>query len=518
MRLDFWNNPIVVSAFRVKYRRGGLLTISGLYVLTLAVVGALLQQYYPVYLPTSPIGWQRVYFFGLLGVQFLASGLIAGTTTAASLRAEVTNRTLDFQRIAALSPRQILLGKLLGEPALAYLLAVAVVPLLVFACLNGGGHVAELALVYVSLLSTTFLLGSMGLISKLEPPGGKTKQNPGAGAGLVVMWVVLIPQFLIHGRRLMAYPGLSAPAGLLTPIPAFLGMWDGDIWKYGLPVFGAKVPYVLVTPISQLLLAAVCFEIMARRLVNPLNPPLAKVQAYGLLAVIDLIAGASLFGEDGLTLEGRSAVFGILHLAASLWLVLALTPKRDTLLSWVWRFRGRRDRFTDLWLGDRSENGLMVLTFCAIGCLSLLLLVRLPLLLTGDPNEVAASWGVTFAVMALMSGLILAVGAYTQACEVILPRSGSALLAFLVILTIVVHVLGENYKQEFGYLAPLTPSGVAASWFTQPRDPLSPLPLLVVCAGVAGFAFVWLRRWMRRAEFEVDTKLRGMGALPAQGG
>ena len=43
MKLDFWNNPIIVSAFRVKYRRGGLFNLTTVYLLILVAGGCLLD-------------------------------------------------------------------------------------------------------------------------------------------------------------------------------------------------------------------------------------------------------------------------------------------------------------------------------------------------------------------------------------------------------------------------------------------------------------------------------------------
>src|SRR5438309_10536572 len=125
MHFDFWNNPIVVSAFRVKYRRGGVFNVTTIYLLLLITAGVLFASYND---PVRFGPWPRNYLLALLGVQFAVSALVAGSTTAASIRTEVISQTLDFQRIATLSPSQILLGKLLGEPALAYLLAIATVP------------------------------------------------------------------------------------------------------------------------------------------------------------------------------------------------------------------------------------------------------------------------------------------------------------------------------------------------------------------------------------------------------
>src|SRR5258708_7255508 len=126
MSVDFWNNPIVVSSFRVKYRRGGLFNLTTFYLILLVAGGMVLYHYQAKLLPWS---WPKAYLVGLLAVQCILSCMIAASATGGSLRSEVTNRTLDFQRLVAMSPQQILIGKLLGEPAVAYLLTIASFPL-----------------------------------------------------------------------------------------------------------------------------------------------------------------------------------------------------------------------------------------------------------------------------------------------------------------------------------------------------------------------------------------------------
>src|SRR5437867_1442224 len=122
MKFDFWNNPLIVSAFRVRFRRGGLFNITTIYVMLLVIGGMLLYRYREQ--PGQPNGipgpWARNYLFALMAVQYFISAIVAGSATAASIRSEVASRTLDYQRISSLSPEKILLGKLLGEPALAY--------------------------------------------------------------------------------------------------------------------------------------------------------------------------------------------------------------------------------------------------------------------------------------------------------------------------------------------------------------------------------------------------------------
>src|SRR5206468_3384014 len=147
------------------------------------------------------------YFLTLMGIQFLVSALTASAATATSIRTEVVNRTLDFQRIAALSPRQILFGKLFGEPAQAYLWAIASVPLAVFCWQLGGVSLDLLAILYVNLATTTLLFGAMGLGNRLEPPAGPADVSL---AGLV---------------------------GFFTPGPLWAALRHDNPWKHATPLF-----------------------------------------------------------------------------------------------------------------------------------------------------------------------------------------------------------------------------------------------------------------------------------------
>ena len=54
MRWDFWNNPIVVSAFRVKYRRGGLFHVTTLYLILLVAGGTVMGVD-----TFTPLDWAR---------------------------------------------------------------------------------------------------------------------------------------------------------------------------------------------------------------------------------------------------------------------------------------------------------------------------------------------------------------------------------------------------------------------------------------------------------------------------
>ncbi len=514
MRLDFWNNPIVVSAFRVKYRRGGLFGLAVAHIVLLGLAWMVLQ-YYSDLLRDRP--WPRFYFLGVVGVQLLLSGLIAGNSTAASIKAEVAHRTLDFQRIAALSPREILLGKLLGEPALAYLLIAASMPLAMIPVALGAVRFDEFLMAYLTLVTTTLFCGALGLLNRLEPPAGKASGGGGSGAGLVISYLILSGIFLMNSREMMQAPWSAAIAGLISPTAILVGLYRQDVWGFAFPFYGGWLPLVAVTPILQLLAGYFCFHIMVRRLINPLNPPVSKGLAYIVLIVIDVLAAGVLFDPlagfapwRALKPPQRVAVFCLVHVVASLWMTTAVTPWKESLQSWVWRYRGRlhwtTDRFTDQWLGPRSENTLALVTFCLIGLAGLVLLVVLP---------AGGVWAdEVLPPLLTMVMLILALGVSYQWALFAGGRGvGGALLVPLAILIVAPHILGAYY--HFPLFLSLSVSAQFASWFGVP-PPLEVWPLLALYGLILIVMWLALRGALRQLTRVVDRKLEAMGVRPAR--
>jgi hypothetical protein len=493
MKLDFWNNPIVVSAFRVKYRRGGLSSTILLYFLVLAMLGAIMQ-YYNVALQGD---WQRKYYIALMGIQFGVSSFMACITTSASVRAEVVNRTLDFQRIATLSPRQILLGKLLGEPALAYLLAIATIPLAAWCMLLGGVSPEVFMLMYVNLATTILLAGSFGLVNRLELPQGKPAgaQPGGEGAAFGIL------------------------ASVILPAPVFAGLISQDLWRFAMPFFGQEIPFIFVVPVVQLGLAVLPFLIMVRLLVHPLNPLLGKRAAYVTLFVVDVLAAAALvesplarWNTMGWTFGSRSAAFGLTHLLASGMLMTLLTPRGEIVETWIWRFRGRAPWWRDWWVGERSPNVAALFTFCAMGVVNWLLLLWLPALLIEGEASVTPGVDVAASVLAGIVILTLSIGVLYQLIMFI-PGKRRTILSNLISLVIFVPYLVGKLEEYYpvGLLLDLSPIDHFRHWLKPGMEPRNLLPLLLLYGWVllgAGVA-VYLR--LRRMQTAVDQKLLAMG-------
>jgi hypothetical protein len=166
MQLDFWNNPLVVTAMRLKYRRSSPGVWSALWVLALLGLGALLH-----YLSQNgAFRFPTTYLAAILSLQAAVSAIIAVVCTSTSMNAEVINRTLDFQRIVTLSPRAILTGKMIGEPAMSYFLMIASMPLAALCWGFGAASGSVIFWLYVNILTFTLMWAAFGLINSLTPP------------------------------------------------------------------------------------------------------------------------------------------------------------------------------------------------------------------------------------------------------------------------------------------------------------------------------------------------------------
>jgi hypothetical protein len=516
MQLDFWNNPVLVSALRVKYRRGGFFNTTTLYLLLL-IAGGMVLHYYKARIETP---WPKVYLLSLLGLQFVVSGLIAGAATSSSMRSEVVNHTLDFQRLTALTPRTILLGKLLGEPALAYHLALVTVPLAVWCTLLGvvGVTFPVLILVYVNLATSIILTGSLGLLQRIEGTATKPGSGNTAGAVWVVLLFVLSPGLIANAAAIFATPWSGAVVGLVVPAAVFYGIAQGDPWNFCLSFFGAPVPFLLVTPLTQILLAGLCFRIMERRLVTPLNTSLTKANAYLILVVGDVLAASVFFdppSRGGPPLERRCAGFWLVHLLISLLLCFSVTPWRESLQSWVWRLRDRTSSLRSAWLGERSANTLVLVTFGAIGLATFWLLVVLPARTAEGWTVVQNALPMLIASSVLCTVVLLALGTADQWFIAVAGRNGrAAFFTFAVVLIVPLHLLGYWYQVPL--LMALTPSAHFASWFRS--EPLPALAPAVLLYGVL-FFLLWfsMRRRVAHYGHVVDQKLMEMGVRKAAG-
>lgn len=365
--LRYWEHPLIVKAFRVKYRGGRMYVFTTAHLLLLFLVGVAFYRYQDL----MSGYWARTYFLAMIGLQFVVSGAIAATAVSTSMQSEVVTRTLDFQRIAAIAPRQILLGKIVGEPASSYLLAVATIPIGVFCAALGAVSLPGLLLIYVSLATTTFMVAGVAIQHPLESAPGRPASG-GAGAVGMLLFVAfsgfsLIMALIRGGSGFENFGG--AIVGLFTPMLTIKELADLRLFENSFPIFDARIPYALLGPVVQVGIASFSLACMSRRLTSPLLTGTSKLQNYGLVATLDLLWAGLVWRDIWIvgSVVRPAILFLIGHLIVSVVAMTWATPRRETFQSWIWRFRGRRPALVDFVVGDRSLNYAVLLVHCLIG-------------------------------------------------------------------------------------------------------------------------------------------------------
>lgn len=384
MRLLPWRNPLVVTSFMLRARRGGFFTRTTVYLGLLAMAYLGWLYYDSIYVSQKRLmNPHKVFFLFLYGAQCIFSGIVVLGQVGSALKNEVLNKTLDFQRIAAVSPWDILIGKLFGQATSAFLLAIAALPVAVFCLLNGvpGVGPLELLLMWVQMLTFLFLLGAFAIQNTLQitTPKGSGASALGVLAGIMVSMLTMITITLsvnagiatmVHDPRQMTFPAL------LTPIPAFAGAYLEAPWEVGFSWFSFQFPCLLFTPLAHVALGWLVLNVMSRRLIRLENTPLGKRLGYVFLVVADLLAvgvmasmsvGGPALGAAGMTLEQQLSLFLIVHTILTIVFLVAVTPRKELIWAWVWRYRGRQPALADAALGDSSPSLVPLLVSLACG-------------------------------------------------------------------------------------------------------------------------------------------------------
>ena len=513
MRWDFWNNPLVVSAFRVRTRRVNPVWALTLYLMVLVSIGAGIY-FYSLRAPAAQANWPwpRIYLGVIFGTQLAVSCFGALQSTHTSMRREVTTRTLDFQRTTGLSPREILWGKLLGEPAWAYLLAMASVPLGVFCWSLGATTLPVLLLMYVSVMASSLLVGAIGLMQPLEIKGDASAAKNSSAAGVLALFG--FGMYAMFGMTAGALQTnnqlLAAVPGLWTPLLAVVGVTRGTPWEYYFDFFGIQIPYLFVTPVVQLTLVMLILRAMQRQLVFPLLPTLSKGETYAILAGFDVRVAAMIYHEAVAlgSLQAQLATFAAIHLVASVLMIWTTTPNRECLVSWVWRFQGRRPAVADALFGERSSNSTATVGYAVVGLAFAVALVMAP-----NVGRMPGDWSTagpqSAAILATMALLILSFGS-THQWSVLAAPTGGWMLPIIIFLVLLLPTFIAGAYYESDPVLSTTPLAHFVNWISPARDLWwSPIPLI--------YGGLWLatlkrtRTSLARGRANVDSTLAAMG-------
>jgi ABC-type transport system involved in multi-copper enzyme maturation permease subunit len=160
----FFTNPLIVKEMRERFRARKTVWILGLY---LFVMGAILlgfmymEQMDQVIVPVP--GENRTLFIITAALQYGLLCFIAPALSAGAISGERERQTLHVLLTTQLSPRRIVLSKLITSLSFIFLLVVASLPLYSFVFLYGGISPKQLLTLVLFFSVNILFLGSLGL-------------------------------------------------------------------------------------------------------------------------------------------------------------------------------------------------------------------------------------------------------------------------------------------------------------------------------------------------------------------
>jgi len=262
---------------------------------------------------------------------------------AQSVSGERDSKTWDFQRTTSLTSGEITIGKLLGEPVLAYFAAVCVLPITFWAGLAGGISFRALLSAYISVIASALFLGVCGLwLSTLL-------ETRSRGIGLV--GVLGLYGFVVgaYGLAMSWFPGLAAFSPL-TGLHTVLELkFEGNREIYPV-LFGHVVPWLLMSLLLYASFGAWVWIMLVRNLKRDYSEirPLSRWQVVGCVAFVNFVFYA-LFSPSILIRSDVLATFMLSLNGALLFVVglASLTPHERLKVWWRGRAEGTSSLFSD---------------------------------------------------------------------------------------------------------------------------------------------------------------------------
>jgi hypothetical protein len=363
--LKFWRNPEFVRHVRSELRPARAITV-GLVVLlsctliglacwsdkqsTLAIADRNASQYggewanyaRRLHENTTQQIWQLIaqWLFGL------QAGLVSFWSLmmcAQSVSGERDKKTWDFQRTTSLTAAELAVGKVLGEPVLAYFGALCALPFTLIAGLGAGFSVWQILNALIGIFASALFFGVCGLWMSIMV------EHRSRSVGLLGALMVFGLSLATYGMTNSWFPGL---AGLdpFVNLYRILRM-SFDYRGYVTPrLFGLAVPWLVMS----LLLYASVGSWLAAMIVRNLKRDydeirlLSRWQAVGCAAFLNLVLYALFTSRNTLVKSDVLASFMVGVNGAILFVIglASLTPPERLKVWWRSRAEGRSGAFS----------------------------------------------------------------------------------------------------------------------------------------------------------------------------
>jgi ABC-type transport system involved in multi-copper enzyme maturation permease subunit len=273
----------------------------------------------------------RILMFAQLGILTFWSMF----SCAQSISGERERKTWDFQRATRLSAGELLVGKLLGEPVLAYFIILCCFPIALLAGVLGQAGVGNIAAGYVLMVSGALFIGVAGLwLSSLF-------ESRSRGVGLIGTFGLYLLFGFVWGARESNFPGIAA----FSPLAGFMPLFEKGEFLGQPSIFGSPVPWVVVSLLLYVTFGAWLVLMLLRTLTKDYDQmrPLSRWQTVGCAAFLNFILYA-LYSPQTVTIWDTLTKFmvginGLILFAMG----LAMLTSPERLRVW-WRTRSQSHR------------------------------------------------------------------------------------------------------------------------------------------------------------------------------
>jgi len=291
-------NPELIRNWRIQLRPKRMLIAAAITaIVSLIILPALWSNLWQ----SGRAGWGEQCLITEIVAQAIALLLGGGIACLHAISREKELNTFDYQRITRLTPLELTMGKLLGAPAMAYFIAIWLIPAELIGLANSGWKASQLFDIWTLLLFGTLAFHSFNLMISML-----LKRSPSTGVVLLFLFFAGMPGLswmgLLFSRGSHGVPGVQQLKfyGVEVPYTPFLSFMYASFAAWFILVLERNIKrdpaaYELLTPLQALGFAAWMNFLFIG--VNPLS-------AYGAESsqVLSIWVNVMVFGALGLVL------------------------------------------------------------------------------------------------------------------------------------------------------------------------------------------------------------------------
>ena len=496
-----FDNPEFVRLCRSKMRPGKIVLLAGI---AAFICGGILVL---MYLAETQFGRQPVnnmgemlrnYFFWCTGIELAAVTLFGCILSAQNVVLERERSTLDFQRLVAIGPLRLTLGKLFGAPLEAFFVAAVCALFSVLGAMGGAVSPGYFAEVHIAIFLFGFTMSALGLLCSCVVE----KTNNAAGLAVLLGGALVVLPLMFVGRGGNNIVAASSPIWFMISVFQHdpLGGYNGynQATRVTIDFLGLNMPAVFAGIIVNAPLALVAFLACVRRISNDEFSFMNIWQAALAFAITQFVLIGTFIsgGAGGSPRYSELESFHAVNFAMLLGFTFALTPNGELVRARLYRARPGQQWGVLFELKNRMQDCPAmagVLLFTVLYAIVGLVLTQLN---GGKPQD--------FAAIVMVAGASMGMAAMLMYVHVYLERGSFrlALIMLIALLALPPLAMGITYTWDHAVLVnPLAyifnmekldrlymqrngPAAVGAVWSC---------PAACLTLGVLGFVLVAMR-------------------------